>query len=131
MHAILIILTAAIVTLLIRALPFIVFSKHTPDSILYLGKVLPYAIIPMLVVYCLKSVSVLKAPYGIPELIALIVVVCIHKWKHSTLLSILLGTMTYMFLIQTVIKTQSFHYFQWEIIHEYCVTIIIVDVIWS
>ncbi len=101
MHAILIILTAAIVTLLIRALPFIVFSKHTPDSILYLGKVLPYAIIPMLVVYCLKSVSVLKAPYGIPELIALIVV-CIHKWKHSTLLSILLGTMTYMFLIQTV-----------------------------
>lgn len=98
MHAILIILTAAIVTLLIRALPFIVFSKH----ILYLGKVLPYAIIPMLVVYCLKSVSVLKAPYGIPELIALIVVVCIHKWKHSTLLSILLGTMTYMFLIQTV-----------------------------
>lgn len=62
MHAILIILTAAIVTLLIRALPFIVFSKHTPDSILYLGKVLPYAIIPMLVVYCLKSVSVLKAP---------------------------------------------------------------------
>ena len=101
MHAILIILTAAIVTLLIRALPFIVFSKHTPDSILYLGKVLPYAIIPMLVVYCLKSVSVLKAPYGIPELIALIVV-CIHKWKHSTLLSILLGTITYMFLIQTV-----------------------------
>ena len=99
MHAILVILTAAIVTLLIRALPF---SKHTPDSILYLGKVLPYAIIPMLVVYCLKSVSVLKAPYGIPELIALIVVVCIHKWKHSTLLSILLGTMTYMFLIQTV-----------------------------
>ena len=92
MHAILIILTAAIVTLLIRALPFIVFSKHTPDSILYLGKV----------VYCLKSVSVLKAPYGIPELIAHIVVVCIHKWKHSTLLSILLGTMTYMFLIQTV-----------------------------
>ena len=55
MHAILIILTAAIVTLLIRALPFIVFSKHTPDSILYLGKVLPYAIIPMLVVYCLKK----------------------------------------------------------------------------
>ncbi len=54
MHAILIILTAAIVTLLIRALPFIVFSKHTPDSILYLDKVLPYAIIPMLVVYCLK-----------------------------------------------------------------------------
>lgn len=101
MHAILIILTAAIVTLLIRALPFIVFSKRTPDSILYLGKVLPYAIIPMLVVYCLKSVSVLKASYGIPELIALIVV-CIHKWKHSTLLSILLGTITYMFLIQTV-----------------------------
>ena len=102
MHAVLIILTAAIVTLLIRALPFILFSKHTPDSILYLGKVLPYAIIPMLVVYCLKSVSVLKAPYGIPELIALIVVVCIHKWKHSTLLSILLGTITYMFLIQTM-----------------------------
>lgn len=77
-------------------------SKHTPECILYLGKVLPYAIIPILVVYCLKSVSVLKAPYGIPELIALIVVVCIHKWKHSTLLSILLGTMTYMFLVQTV-----------------------------
>lgn len=62
MHAILIILTAAIVTLLIRALPFIVFSKHTPDSILYLGKVLPYAIIPMLVVYCLKKCISSKSP---------------------------------------------------------------------
>lgn len=102
MHSILIILVAALITLLIRALPFIIFSKHTPDSILYLGKVLPYAIMAMLVVYCLKTVSLIKAPYGIPEAISILIVVLIHKWKHSTLLSILLGTITYMFLIQTV-----------------------------
>lgn len=102
MHAVLIIFVASLITLLIRATPFIIFSKHTPESILYLGKVLPYAIMAMLIVYCLKDVSLIQAPHGLPEAIALIVVGCVHKWKHSTLISILLGTITYMFLVQAV-----------------------------
>lgn len=91
------------VTILLRFLPFLLFSKGTPKAVLYLGEVLPRAIMAMLVVYCLKGVSVISSPYGIPELIAVLLVVILHKWKHNTLLSILAGTLCYMFLVQVVI----------------------------
>ena len=91
------------VTILLRFLPFLLFSKGTPKAVLYLGEVLPRAIMAMLVVYCLKGVSVISAPFGIPELIAVLLVVILHKWKHNTLLSILAGTLCYMFLVQVVI----------------------------
>ena len=91
------------VTILLRFLPFLLFSKGTPKAVLYLGEVLPRAIMAMLVVYCLKGVSVISAPLGIPELIAVLLVVILHKWKHNTLLSILAGTLCYMFLVQVVI----------------------------
>lgn len=91
------------VTILLRFLPFLLFSKGTPRAVLYLGEVLPRAIMAMLVVYCLKGVSVISSPYGIPELIAVLMVVILHKWKHNTLLSILAGTLCYMFLVQVVI----------------------------
>lgn len=91
------------VTILLRFLPFLLFSKGTPKAVLYLGEVLPRAIMAMLVVYCLKGVSVISAPFGIPELIAVLLVVILHKWKHNTLLSILTGTLCYMFLVQVVI----------------------------
>ena len=90
------------VTALIRLLPFLLFSKNTPKPVLYLGKVLPYAIIAMLVVYCLKDVDVRGGSHGIPELIAVALVVVLHKWKKNTLLSILSGTICYMLLIQFV-----------------------------
>lgn len=91
---------ASIVTILLRALPFLVFQKKTPEVISYLGNVLPYAIMGMLVVYCLRETSFLQNPYGIPELVGVGITVLIHVWKRNTLISILCGTISYMLLIQ-------------------------------
>ncbi len=91
-------------TLLTRILPFIVFpdKKETPSTILYLGKVLPYSIMGLLIIYCLKNVSLLTNPYGIPEGLAILCVVLLHLWKNNTLLSIGAGTIIYMVLVQLV-----------------------------
>lgn len=101
-HSLGIIAVVAAVTIAIRFLPFAIFRKDTPKIILYMGKVLPFAIMGMLVVYCLKGVSFLKGSHGIPEILAMILVVVLHKWKHNTLLSILVGTVVYMLLVQVV-----------------------------
>ena len=103
-HAILIIVVATLVTAATRFLPFLIFGngKKTPDLIVYLGKVLPYAIMGMLVVYCLKNVSFLQAPFGIPELLGCAAVAVLHIWKRNTLLSIGAGTVLYMLLVQLV-----------------------------
>lgn len=90
----------ALVTMLLRFLPFLVFRKRTPPYIAYLGRVLPAAIIGMLVIYCLKDVSLLAAPYGLPELLAAACVVGIQVWKQNSILSILSGTAVYMALIR-------------------------------
>ena len=92
----------ALGTIMLRFLPFLVFRKKTPPYIVYLGKVLPAAIIGMLVIYCLKDVSLFKAPFGIPELLAGAAVVILQIWKRNSLVSILGGTILYMVLIQTV-----------------------------
>ena len=68
----------------------------------FLGQVLPFAIMGMLVVYCLKDISFLSSPYGIPQLLSCAVVAALHVWKRSTLLSIAGGTACYMLLIQFV-----------------------------
>ena len=98
------ILVISAVTAALRFIPFFVFSKDkkTPEIITYLGKVLPYSIMAMLVVYCLKSVNLLSFPFGIPELIGVIAVVLLHIWKRNTLISIAGGTVCYMLLIQFV-----------------------------
>ena len=101
-QSLILIATMAVVTALIRFLPFLLFSKNTPKPVLYLGKVLPYAIIAMLVVYCLKDVKIFSGSHGIPELISVVLVAFLHKWKRNTLLSILSGTICYMLLIQFV-----------------------------
>lgn len=98
------IIVAALVTAATRFLPFLVFGngKKTPDIIVYLGKVLPYAIMGMLVIYCMKSVSFTRSPFGLPELIACAAVAVLHVWKRNTLLSIATGTIGYMLLVQFV-----------------------------
>lgn len=91
------------VTILLRFLPFMLFGKRKTSPYLnYLGKVLPYAIMAMLVIFCLKNMSLIQSPYGIPELLSCGVVVVLYLWKRQTLLSIVGGTVCYMFLIQTV-----------------------------
>ena len=97
--AILIAVMAA-VTILLRFLPFLIFRKQTPPYITYLGKVLPSAIIGMLVIYCLKDVNLATHPHGLPELIAAACVVGLQVWKRNSLLSILSGTAVYMILVQ-------------------------------
>ena len=104
LHSFLLIMVCSIVTAALRALPFLLFpaGQETPPLILYLSGVLPSAVMGMLVVYCLKSVSITKAPHGLPEFLAIAAVVLVHKWKHNTLLSILGGTLLYMVLVQVV-----------------------------
>ncbi len=92
----------ALGTALLRFLPFLIFRKRTPPYIAYLGKVLPPALVGMLVIYCFKDVSFTTAPHGLPELIAVGSVVLLHVWKRSSLISILGGTAIYMVLVQLV-----------------------------
>lgn len=99
------IITVAVVvlgTMLTRFLPFVLFpaGKPTPRYIQYLGKVLPAAVFGMLVVYCLKNVNILAGSHGLPEAIAIAVVVALHLWKRQMLLSIAGGTVCYMLLVQ-------------------------------
>ena len=91
-------------TMLTRFLPFLVFGggKETTKYIQYLGKILPAAVFGLLVVYCLKDVSVLSGSHGIPEAISILVVVFLHLWKRQMLLSIAGGTVCYMLLTQLV-----------------------------
>lgn len=101
-YSALLVAVMSIVTILLRAAPFLVFKKKTPAYVMYLGQVLPAAVIGMLVIYCLKDISPLAAPFGAPELIAGLLVVGLHAWKRNILLSILAGTVAYMLLTQLV-----------------------------
>ena len=104
LHDVLLVAIVALVTIALRFLPFWIFGENrtTPPLILYLGKVLPYAIMGMLVIYCLKDISFTAAPFGAPELIGCAAVALLHSWKRNTLLSIGAGTVLYMLLVQLV-----------------------------
>ena len=99
-----IILAVAAGTQITRWLPFWLFpeKKDPPPVVLYLGRVLPAAMMGLLVVYCLRNVDIAAAPHGLPELIALAAVTALHLWKRNVLLSIGVGTALYMVLVQMV-----------------------------
>lgn len=99
-YSLLLIAVMGLVTQAIRFLPFAAFAKGTPKPVLYLGNVLPPAIMAMLVVYCLRNTDFAGASHGIPEAAAVLLVILLHKWRHSTLLSIIGGTVCYMLLVQ-------------------------------
>ncbi len=92
-------------TMLTRFLPFLLFpaGRPAPKYIQYLGRVLPSAVFGLLVVYCLKNVSLFSGSHGIPELISIAVVVLLHLWKRQMLISIAGGTVCYMLLVQLVL----------------------------
>lgn len=98
------ILAVALGSLLTRALPFLLFpdSKKRPEIIVRLGHALPPAMMGLLVIYCLKDVSVAAAPYGLPELIAILITAGLQIVKRNVLLSIGAGTAAYMLLVQLV-----------------------------
>lgn len=91
-------------TVITRFLPFILFShkKGNYSYITYLGNVLPYAAIGLLVVYCLKGVNLTTSPFGLPEAAAISFIAVLHCWKSNALLSIGAGTAAYMVLVQFV-----------------------------
>ena len=94
----------AVVTFLTRAIPFLLFDRgdSPPKLVLYLGRVLPPAIIAMLIIYCIQDIS-FETPAGwVPQLISIAVVAGLHIWKKNTLLSIFGGTILYMVLVQAV-----------------------------
>lgn len=101
-HDLMIIFTVSIVTIILRALPFIVFKDKSYPIIDFLGHVLPYCIMAMLVVYCLKDVNILTGSHGIPEAIGVITVVILHLYKKNTLISIFGGTIIYMICVQLI-----------------------------
>ena len=91
-------------TMATRFLPFLLFSgkKPTPKWVQYFGRVLPSAIFGMLVIYCLKGVSITGGHHGLPELLAVAVTVGLHLWKRQMLFSIAGGTVCYMLLLQII-----------------------------
>lgn len=104
LQALTVILCVAAGTQLTRWLPFLLFpeTKQPPAVITYLGRVLPPAMMGLLVVYCLKGVSLAAPPHGVPEAAAIAVIVLLHRWRSNVLLSIAGGTAVYMLLVQTV-----------------------------
>ncbi len=103
-HALLTLVVIGAVNLVLRFLPELLFSgkRKTPRFLLVLGEVLPHAVMGMLIVYCLRNVSVVTYPYGLPELIACVLTAALHFWRHNSLLSIGCGVVCYMLLVQVV-----------------------------
>ena len=97
-HPLLLILVMAAVTMALRFLPFLLFEKHTPKVVLYLGGWMPGAVMAMLVISCFRTVSLSAAPYSLPELCAAALGVVLHNWRPNTLLPLLGGTAGYMLL---------------------------------
>lgn len=103
-HAMIVILVMGLAVLATRIVPVLIFGRgeKVPEFILYLGRVVPYTAMGLLIVYCLRDVPVFDAPHGLPELIALAVVVVSYIWKRNTIFSVVIGTALYMFLVQSV-----------------------------
>lgn len=91
-------------TLIIRFLPFIIIRKSIAERkyIKFLGYMMPYSMIALLIIYCLKDVNLIKYPYGIPELISIAIIIILHIIKRNVLISIGVGTVIYMILVQTI-----------------------------
>lgn len=103
-QTIIMIFAIALGAMITRFLPFILFpeKKEPPNIIVYLGKVLPASMMGLLVVYCLRNVSIMEGSHGLPELLSITLIVILHKWKGNVLLSIGAGTLMYMFLVQAI-----------------------------
>lgn len=103
-YSIAIIAVVAITTGLLRYLPFLIFrdAEKVPGWVYYLGKVLPSALMGMLVIFCFRSVKFFEGSHGVPEIIASVIVIFSYKWKKNTLLSLGVGTVIYMFLVQVI-----------------------------
>ena len=103
-HAMIVIAVMGLAVLATRIVPVLIFGRgeRVPEFILYLGRVVPYTAMGLLIVYCLRDVPVMDAPHGRPEIISLAVVTVTYIWKRNTILSVVIGTALYMFFVQSV-----------------------------
>ena len=103
-HAMTVIAVMGLAVLATRMVPVLIFGRgeKVPEFILYLGRVVPYTAMGLLIVYCLRDVPVFEVPHGLPELIALAAVAATYIWKRNTIFSVVIGTALYMFLVQSV-----------------------------
>ncbi|MBR1986989.1 MAG: AzlD domain-containing protein [Mogibacterium sp.] len=103
-HAMTVIAVMGLAVLATRIVPVLIFGRgeKVPEFVLYLGRVVPYTAMGLLIVYCLRDMPVLEAPHGLPELIALAAVTVTYLWKRNTIFSVVIGTVLYMFLVQSV-----------------------------
>jgi branched-subunit amino acid transport protein AzlD len=104
MHAMIVIAVMGLAVLATRIVPVLIFGRgeKVPEFILYLGRVVPYTAMGLLIVYCLKDMPVLDAPHGLPEIISLAAVTVTYLWRRNTILSVVAGTALYMFLVQSI-----------------------------
>ena len=100
-HAMIVILVMGLMTLATRILPVLIFGRgeKIPEFIMYLGRVVPYTAMGLLIVYCLRDISVFAAPHAFPEAISLSVVCLTYLWKRNSIFSVVIGTALYMFLV--------------------------------
>lgn len=91
-------------TAFLRFLPFFIINKSLSENkyVQFLGRILPYSMIALLVIYCIKDINIIKFPYGLPEIISIILVAVFQIIKRNVLISIGLGTVIYMFLVQII-----------------------------
>ena len=103
-HAMIVIAVMGLAVLSTRIVPVLIFGRgeRVLEFILYLGRVVPYTAMGLLIVYCLRDVPVMDAPHGLPEIISLAVVTVTYIWKRNTILSVVIGTALYMFFVQSV-----------------------------
>ena len=101
-HAMLILLVMGAVTFATRIIPVLIFGRgeKVPDVIMYLGKVVPYTAMGLLIVYCLRDTAVLTGSHAIPEILAMAVVALSYLWKRNSIFSVVVGTIVYMVLVQ-------------------------------
>lgn len=104
-HTLLLIAVIAVISFILRAAPFILFrSGYTPAIVTYLGRVMPPAVIGMLVIYCFADIDFTRWQAFLPALIAALIVIILHIWKRNSLVSIGAGTVAYMLMIQLIFK---------------------------
>ena len=103
-HAMLILLVMGAVTFATRIVPVLIFGRgeKVPDVIMYLGKVVPFTAMGLLIVYCLRDTHVLTGSHAIPEILAMAVVALSYLWKRNSIFSVVVGTIVYMVLVQKV-----------------------------
>ena len=102
--AIAVILVMGLATFATRIVPVLLFGRGSkvPDYVMYLGKVVPYTAMGLLIVYCMKDVQVMAAPHALPEIVAMAVVVMSYLWKRNSILSVVIGTVLYMLMVQNM-----------------------------